>query len=326
VSTPFSRSRFGRNTVAAINAFIGDRLEESDNELAIKMSLRHAGADLVCDRRSLRLAYPNATGRIAVFLHGLLETEEWWLRGPTRRRAVGTMPFAEGLRRDLGVTAVFVRYNTGLHVSENGAALARLLESLTENWAITIEQLALLGHSMGGLVARSACHAARRSGYRWPDRVRHLVTLGTPHTGAPLEKAVHVTSWILGKVPEARPLADVLELRSAGIQDLRFGYVCDEEWHDDDRRKLLDDRRVDLPLLPECTYTFITATVTRDPAHALGWMLGDLLVRTDSASGRHRERRIPVPDGGVVHIGGLHHFDLLDHPLVYERLREALHD
>ena len=249
---PLSGSRRGRYALGALNALLGDELEGRQSELAITMSIRQAAADVPAD--DLRTAFPAATGRVAVLLHGLAETEEWWLRG--------TPPaFGERLQEDLGITPVYVRYNTGLHVSQNGARLARLLAEIDANWPTPIQDLILIGHSMGGLVARSAVHLAP------PRHLRHLVTLGTPHTGAPLG---------------------------------------------------------DTPLLPGCTHTFVTATVTRSRQHPLGWTLGDLLVRTQSASGRHRSRRVPMADDAVVHIGGLTHFDLLDHPRVYEVLAARL--
>jgi pimeloyl-ACP methyl ester carboxylesterase len=301
---PLTRSRRGRLAVSAVNGFIGDRLDELDSDLAVPMSVRRRGADVGCDAAALRGAFPRATPRVAVFLHGLAETEEWWRRGTAASRGGDRRPFGVRLRRDLGLTPVDVRYNTGLRVEDNGARLGALLESLVEHWPVPVRELVVVGHSMGGLVARSACHQAGELGQAWAGRLRHIVTLGTPHHGAPLEKAVHAAAWLLRAVPEARPLAEILDLRSAGIRDLRLG--------------------IPMPLHGGCGHTFITATVTRDPDHPLGWLVGDLLVRTESAAGRCRERTIPVPPDAVVHVGGLTHFDLLDHPLVYERLREAL--
>src|SRR6266545_311033 len=102
------------------------------------------------------------------------------------------------------------------------------------------------------------------------------------------------------------------------------GYLVEEDWRSEDQAALLHDARSLVPLLPGCGHTFIAATVTRDPAHPLGRIAGDLLVRTESAWGRHRERPVPVPEGAVVHLGGLTHLDLLDHPLVYEQVRAAV--
>ncbi|HYM97512.1 MAG TPA: hypothetical protein VET26_09430, partial [Candidatus Sulfotelmatobacter sp.] len=161
-------------------------------------------------------------------------------------------------------------------------------------------------------------------GRRWPSRVRHLVALGAPHTGVPLEKSVHAAAWALRSVAETRPLAHILDMRSAGIRDLRFGYLVDEDWRSEDPRRLLHDRRSDVPHLPGCTYTFITATLTENPGHPLGWLGGDLLVRSESAAGKRRDGSVVVPADQVIQVGRLSHFDLLDHPAVYAEIRAAL--
>lgn len=306
---PLSRTRRGRLAVGAVNALLGDRLDARGSDLAIAMSVRAGGRDLPCARGELEKAFPAAGARIAVFLHGLGENEELW---------------SPALAGEPGLTRLFVRYNSGLHVSDNGRRLAALLEALLAAWPVAGADLVLVGHSMGGLVARSACHAGTLAGHTWPARVRHLITLGTPHTGAPLEKAVHALAWALGKLPETRPLAAILDQRSAGIRDLRFGYLLDDEWAAERGDRLFDDRRLEVPLLPGCRYTFVTATLTRDPDHLVGRLAGDLLVRTASAGGRHRARSIPVPPDAVVHLGPLTHFDLLHHPLVDARLRSLL--
>ena len=323
---PLSASRSGRQALSVLNALIGDLLEEHGSDLAIEMSVRHAGHDVATSVEELRAAYPDATGKVAVFLHGLAENEESWLRGSSRHDGGDALPFGARLHADLGITPVDVRYNTGLHVSENGSKLDLLLEQLIAAWPVELRELSLIGHSMGGLVARSAYAAATaaKPGRRWPALTTRVVTLGTPHTGAPLEKAARLASWALQKVPEAEPLADILDTRSSGIRDLRHGYLLGDEWRAEDPKRLFDDRRSAVPLLHGCTHVFITASVTRDPSNPLGWIAGDLLVRTDSASGRHRTRAIPVPPELIVHVGSLTHFDLLDHPLVYERLRAAL--
>ena len=189
--------------------------------------------------------------------------------------------------------------------------LATLLESLVGAWPVRVRRLILIGHSMGGLVIRSASHASSLAGHRWPAVAIHVVTLGTPHHGAPLAKAAHAAAWAFRAVPETEPIAYLLDSRSAGIRDLRLGALHEDDWRDEQPGSF-DDRRRDIPLLPHCKYTFITATVTTNPSHPVGFALGDLLVRTESASGRSRKRIVPVPPQSVRNVGGLSHFDLLD--------------
>jgi pimeloyl-ACP methyl ester carboxylesterase len=312
-----AQSSRGSLALAALNAYVGDALAASDSELALAMTLRHRGADVPLDRDALARALPDAGSRVAIFVHGLGETDaSWRLRADSRRPGYGAC-----LRRDLGHTPIELRYNTGLHISDNGRALAALLEDLYEAWPVAVEEIVIVGHSMGGLVARSACHYGRGEGHAWTGAVRHVFCLGSPHLGAPLEKGVNALGWALGRVPETRPLANVLNVRSAGIKDLRYGSCAEEDWCDCDPDELLTDRCTDVPLLPGARFYFVAATLSASPRAPLGAMLGDLLVRVPSASGAGRRRQIGFAIDDGHHVGGLTHFDLLNHSAVYDQIR-----
>lgn len=248
-SGPVSSSRFGRAAQAAINGLIGDRLEAESSALQIPMAVRKPGRDVELRREALAREFKAPTGRLAVFVHGLCETEEAWWLGTRADPAAGGRAGARAPRTygarladDLGFTAVYVRYNTGLHISENGRRLSWLLEELCREWPLEVRELALIGHSMGGLIARSACHEATDAGRQWVERTGHVVCLAAPNGGSWLEKVVNVGGWALRQAPESRPFADFLELRSPGIRDLRFGYVRDEDWLDLDPDEPLRNR------------------------------------------------------------------------------------
>jgi hypothetical protein len=168
---------------------------------------------------------------------------------------------------------------------------------------------------MGGLVVRSACEAARSAGHRWINEVNDVVTLGSPHRGAPLEKFVNVVAWGLGMAPETRPLADFLNARSVGIKDLRFGAIVEEDWRGTDPDALLRDTVGDHPLAPGVSHHFVAGVITADPIHPVGVLMGDLMVR--SASGTGRQQLDPT---NVVVLGGMNHFDLLHDPAVIDHV------
>ena len=197
---------------------------------------------------------------------------------------------------------------------------------MTAAWPTPVEEIALIGHSMGGLVARSACHHADRGGANWVEQSRHVFGLGTPHLGAPLERGVNAVAWSLRQVPETRGFARVLNARSVGIKDLRFGSLLEDDWTDVDIDGFLTGRAAEVPFLPHISYYFVGATVTRNRNHPVGWMAGDLLVQFSSASGQNRRRRLPFDIDNGHHIGGLNHFDLLSHPDVYAQLERWLAD
>jgi pimeloyl-ACP methyl ester carboxylesterase len=290
----------GAAALAVINGLIGDRLEEEGSDLAAPMSLHPR-------------AFPDAQPRIVVFVHGLMETERSW-------RWAGAPTYGERLAADLAYTPVHVRYNTGRHISDNGRSLAELLDALVAGWPVEVESIALVGHSMGGLVARAACHCASLEGAAWVEHVRHGVSLGTPHLGAPLEQAAHRAAWALWQLPETRPFGNFLRRRSSGIRDLNQGSLVDEDWRDRDRDELRLAACAEVPLLDGAAHHFISATVTRSASHPLGKLVGDVLVLVPSASGTSKTRRVGFRDEDGHHLGGAHHLALLNHPAVYEKL------
>jgi pimeloyl-ACP methyl ester carboxylesterase len=249
-----------------------------------------------------------------VFLHGLCETDDAW-----RLRSERHVPYGFRLEAEFGYTPLYVRYNTGLHVSKNGRELARLLDAVAAAWPVSVDEIALIGHSMGGLVSRSACHYG--AGSRWGSKVRHVFTLGTPHRGAPLEQLTHRASVALSSRPETRSLASTLNARSVGIKDLHHGYLVDDDWVGRDPDAFVRNAAREIPFLETANHYFISATLSRDPDAAVGRIVGDLLVLRPSAwahGGRGERLRFPVDR--YHHLGGAHHFDLLNHPAIYEQI------
>jgi pimeloyl-ACP methyl ester carboxylesterase len=315
-----SANPVGSFAIAVLDGLIGDALEEQHSDLAEPMAVRVDGKVVVPKAAALAHAFPRATPRLVVFVHGLMGTElGWrWFGGPPKES------YGDRLARDLGATPVFIRYNTGRHISQNGCSLCELMEQVVAAWPVRVEQIALVGHSMGGLVSRSACHLGSQEANDWVRRVQHVVSLGTPHMGAPLAQAVHYASAGLCALPETRPLGDFLRRRSGGIRDLRQGSLVDEDWRDCDPDALRAAACREVALLEGATHHFVAATVTRSPRHPLGRLVGDWLVLEPSASGRSRSRRIPFPVDDGMHLGATNHIALLNHPAIYQRLRQWL--
>ncbi len=308
----------GRVVVSALNGAFGDTLTRQDSPLALGMTIRRKGQDVSVTPDALRRAYPNAKPRVAVFVHGLCETDEAWKLGAGRH-----VPYGHRLEIELGYTPVYLRYNTGLHISENGRELAGRLEDLVAAWPVPVDEIALIGHSMGGLVGRSACHYGADSACM--AKVRHVFTLGTPHRGAPLEQATNAATAALARLPETRPIAKALNLRSSGIKDLRYGYLTDECWMDQDCDAYLRNTSREIPFLPTARHYFICATLSREPDAPVGRIIGDLLVLPPSAwahEGRGTRMRFPIEH--YYHLGKASHFDLLNHPAIFDQMRRCL--
>jgi pimeloyl-ACP methyl ester carboxylesterase len=311
----------GRAALGALNGAFGDLLVERGNGLAVGMTLRAGARDIPVSREALARAYPDATPRLAVLLHGLCETDETWRIGAERH-----VPYGERLRQELSYTPLYVRYNSGRHISENGRELARLLDDMVAAWPVGVSEITLIGHSMGALVARSACHYGAEED--WVSRVRHVFMLGAPHRGAPLERITNSASAALDRLPETRIFAKALNLRSVGVKDLCYGYLTDEDWADDgdsERARQPPGPGSEIAFLAGANHYFVSATVTREPDAPAGRVFGDLLVLRASAwahGGRGERMRFPIDN--YRDFGGLNHFDLLNHPAVYGQIRRWL--
>ncbi len=303
--------------IAALNGVLGDHLEASHNPLATPMALRVGGVPLVFEREAIARAVPDAGAQLLVLLHGLCMNDRQWLReGQDHGRMLATAG---------GFNAVYLHCNTGLHISVNGRALAQQLEDLTDAWPHGLQRIVLLGHSMGGLIARSAVHQARTAGHRWPALVKQMVFVGTPHHGAPLERAGHGVDLLLAATPYARPLARLGQVRSAGITDLRHGLLLDEDWAGRDRFARGADPRHPLPL-PDGIECFAAAGSVGEPGSLKDRLLGDGLVPLDSALGRHADaaRTLRFADDHQWIGPGVGHLQLLSDPDLAARLRAWL--
>jgi pimeloyl-ACP methyl ester carboxylesterase len=315
-------SAAGRAVISALNGAFGDTLVRRRNALALDMTIRRKGRDVEVTRSELSVAYPNAKQKLAVFVHGLCETDEAWNGFPARPTA-RRVPYGHRMEIELGYSPIFVRYNTGRHISENGRDLADLLENVVAEWPTDVHELVLIGHSMGGLVSRSACHYG--AGSAWVAKVHHVFTLGTPHRGAPLEQAANAASVALARLPETRAIAKALNLRSSGIKDLRYGYLVDECWMDQDCDAYLRDTSREVPFLATARHYFICATLTREADAAASRIIGDLLVLRPSAwAHESNAKRLRFPIEHYYHLGKANHFDLLNHPAIFDQMRRCL--
>lgn len=299
--------------LAVLNGVWGDHLVASGNPLAIPMRLRAGGTPLTIDRDALGAAFPVPRRQLLVLVHGLCMNDLEWRRDGHDH--------GEALARDLGYAPLYVHYNTGRHVSTNGRELSGLLETLVRQWPTPIDRLAILGHSMGGLVARSACHHAALAGHSWLATLDRLAFLGTPHHGAPLERAGAVADLLLEISPYSAPLARLGKARSAGIKDMRHGTLLDDDRQGDAIRGPIGTHRpVPLPAGVRCCA--IAASLQKRPGAPGTRVRGDGLVTVNSALGRHRD---PSLDLGLADadrwIGyGMGHLDLLSSREVGERL------
>ena len=305
---PADGSSAGRDAArSALNGVLGDYLATTDNPLAIPMQLTDGETPLISGGAPLRAPVPEPSGRVLIMVHGLCMNDRQWCRNDHDH--------GRALAAELGFTPLYLRYNSGRPVADNGQDFADLLEQLVHQWPVAVTELVILGHSMGGLVSRSALRSGRLAGHRWPEFLSKMVFLGTPHLGASLERWGTGLDTLLGISPYSAPIGHIGKVRSAGIRDLGEGNIGGGK-----------ESSAGEHLGKAVRYFAVAATIR--PAHREGLAsgFGDGLVSLRSALGkhRHRDRSLAIPAAHQAIIDQTNHFDLLASKRVYQCLAHWL--
>ena len=311
-------SSAGREAALAIlNGVLGDYLADTGNPLAIEMRFRRNGQPLELEAQALAARVPDPKPKLLLLVHGLCLNDLQWARHGDDRAAA--------LAAALGYTPVHLHYNSGLHVSTNGRRFSELTETLIGQWPVPVEELSIVAHSMGGLVARSAYEHGSLAGCDWPHRLRKLLFLGTPHHGTPLERVGNWIDAILETSAHSAPFARLGKIRSAGITDLRFGSTRESDWRGRDRFDRHGDCRQPTPL-PEHVQCYAIGAMAGTGEGIRDRLLGDGLVPLDSALGRHRDPSLALafPESRRWIGYGMSHLELLSRVEVDEQVANWL--
>ncbi len=298
--------------LAVLNGVLGDYLVAHNNPLAVPMQFRLDGQTL--DEQALAEAVQLSRGKLLIMVHGLCMNDlQWFRRGHDHGAA---------LAQDMGFAPLYLYYNSGRHISENGRLLANLLESTIQQADQPLE-LVMIGFSMGGLVARSACYYGQRFGHRWLSQLDKLIFLATPHHGALLERGGNWIDSIFRISNYSAPFSRLGKIRSSGLTDLRYGNVISEDWQGRDRFQLAGDQRSPVPLPADAKCYAIAATRSAEPNKLGDHVVGDGLVSVDSALGLHKDAamNLSIPDSRTWVGRKMSHLDLLNHPQVYETIK-----
>ncbi|MBP8169737.1 MAG: alpha/beta hydrolase [Azonexus sp.] len=283
--------RLASNLRSAINGAFGDHLAESNSVLAIPMGLYRHDQLLPLTHEALSAAWPESKQRLCIFIHGLVCNEHCWEAGPE------TLEIPRQIEVDTGYTALTLRYNSGLPIVENGLQLALWLEELLVAWPYPLQELIIIGHSMGGLLARSAFEQSKTADFNWPALTRMVICLGSPNLGSPVERLGQLTTQALRMTRITEPLAKIAAQRSQGIQDLRHGPGHHRSG------------------TPDIAWRFIGGSLTEDPDNPLGKILGDGLVTPGSATAHELEGNVQS-----IRLGAVNHMGLLNDPRVYTQI------
>jgi pimeloyl-ACP methyl ester carboxylesterase len=338
-----------------LNGALGDQLAARHDARAIEFSFRRGGHDVAV--ANLHLSEPRQ--KTVVFVHGLMGDELIWQTGAVAD-ASAALRYGPRLAAEANVRVLYVRYNTGLHISENGRALSQLLTELLATYPDAVGELMLVGHSMGGLVVRSAGYYAAQLGVlcsevrgeqlkdsehrtkqpktkrpelktpaAWLAHLRAVFLLGVPHDGSYLEQNGLLVERLLRRIDlfPTRFVSEAIARRSNGIKDLGQALLVDEDWQQPDDPALPRPRTV-VPLLPGVRYhVLVGAWLRASLPQAVRDYFGDGLVGSASGRGQLFGDETTLPPGTSVRMARFeaqHHVGLLHHPEVYQYLRQWL--
>lgn len=291
--------------LSVLNGVFGDTLAAQKSQLAIPM----------------QLIGKTSSSRLCIFVHGLCASETSWNYKDEANKNYGTL-----LEKDFGYTPIYVRYNSGLHISTNGKNLAKLIDQHFKKSSATVEEIIFVGHSMGGLVIRSACYYAEEAKLPWVKKIKKIFFLATPHHGNDYEKLGNIATTVLKLIPNLFTLgiSRLGDRRSAGIKDLRFGSLLDQDWQGHNPDALLKDNRHPVPLLNDVDYYVIAGTLAKNPNNIFKHYLGDGMIPTRTAAGRNfrKSKSIPFLEKNFKLVSGVSHANLAHHDEVYQQLRK----
>lgn len=267
--------------VPILNGIMGDTLAEKGSDSLISMSFRYQSRDIAIEKLSEHYEFTKFEGKVLVVIHGLMNDESIWQSEPTDKiQRLGAV-----LENEEKANVLYIRYNTGLHISENGRKLSKLLQSFVEQYT-EIKELTILSHSMGGLVSRSAGYYADIQQQNWISLLKKVFLIGVPNEGSYLAKVAHITQYFFRKLDpsENDSVAKFFDVRSNGMKDLSFGYLVDEDWQNAENENKKNVNITKVNPLPNVDYYLIAGTIAEEEKrNKVFTFFGDGLVEKESA-------------------------------------------
>ncbi|GEQ84659.1 permease [Patiriisocius marinistellae] len=301
---------------SVLNGLVGDYLKRTDNPLQIEMQFKNNGKNINLTKKGISRISPKVGSSILLMIHGSCLNDQNWSHNKHNHGAV--------LAKDFNKTPVYLKYNSGLHVSENGQQLNTFLKKLFSKWPVPVEEIRVIAHSMGGLVLRSALYYGQKENQVWTKSTKQIFFLGTPHQGAPLEKAGNYVEVLLNTIPYAKPFARLAKIRGAGVTDLRYGNLLDEDWQDIDQHKIKGDNRTHVPLPVNIDCYTIAAVTSKETTKRMKLLQSDGMVDLKSALGRHKKssKNLKFQKEKTLVVYGCNHVELLSNQEVFVQLQK----
>lgn len=310
--------------VPIINGLMGDNMAEKGSNVLVNLSFRYKSRDIEVDDLKKYYNFSEYDGKIILFIHGLMNDESIWQSDFTdTKKRLGT-----ALEVQDDAVCLYIRYNTGLHISENGRAVNNLLQQFVEKYSNEVRELIIISHSMGGLVTRSAGYYADIQGLKWITLLKKVFLIGVPNEGSYLARVAYLTQYFFRKIDITQndSIAKFFDIRSNGIKDLSFGYLVDEDWQNAEDGKIRNVNVTIVTPLPKVKYYLIAGAVLDEQGRGrIFTFFGDGLVEKESALSRlFKNNSLKSGKVEMKLFNGENHLTLLESKKVHEYVLSCL--
>jgi hypothetical protein len=268
--------------VPIINGLHGDSMDEKGHQALVKMSFRYKSRDIEISQIKDYINLSENKGKLIILIHGLMNDDNIWHSNPEDLiQRMGSF-----LEKQNKANILYLRYNTGRHISQNGQDFSLLIQNLLDFYRKDITEIVIMAHSMGGLVTRSACYYAGKLDHNWISILKKVFLIGVPNEGSYVARIAHMTQYFMRKIDptDNDKVAKFFEIRSNGIKDLSFGFLIDEDWQNTDyeNKKVVKATKI-LPL-KNVEYFLIAGIVSDEKSKKKIFnFFGDGLVEKKSA-------------------------------------------
>ncbi len=316
------RMLFENIHVASITgeSFAGVKVSE------IHPSYRANGEDILAEEVANRFIQ-SGLKKAVLLLPGLLCDETLW-RGPGNPEAM------EKLFASLGIFPIPLRFNPGLHFSENGKAFLELFEDIHSLPAFRDKKFHVISYSQGGLILRAALYLSQKNQSSISPFIDKAVFISSPDGGSYLEKLGFWLGLTLEKsrLPGVQMAGIIGNERSNAIKDLSHGIIRQEDWENSEKNPLsglehlvrYSSERY-FGELDDLDAYQIYSVISKEENSLWQWV-GDGIVETGSLTYLSDRvfRKKSRPEHRVWELPGLSHFQIMHSEANQKILKELL--
>lgn len=304
-----------------ISSILGSTMDDKVRFTTIQMNWRLKSEDASTEELLQDFRRSGKT-EITVYVPGLFTDESLWKN--QRIKINERMVLSRGLSdyiEQWGTYSAYVRFNHGMHISENGRMLLELFRELQRNLPNT--KINIVSYSIGCLITRSMLYQAKISEQGRIPNLGKIVHIAAPDMGSYLEKLGFWLGFLMEKTPitAVKVIGIIGNFRSDAIKDLSHGIIRKQDWAASSPF-FRSGKDYYFGELDETDFYQAFAIFALPNEPHLSW-LGDGIVETKSL--RYLSSKLTYslinPERRILEVHGANHFTLLNSGKLFKWLR-----